>query len=84
MQELIGALPAISGLIEKAGVVGVLIIIAAMLVWEVIRLRGDLAKCYRERDKARLAVVKCRAALEANNIKVDLSDIADLIGAEPA
>lgn len=83
MQELITALPAISGLIEKAGIVGVLIIIAAALAWEVYRLRGELGKCCRERDRARLAVVKCRAALEAHDIKVDLTDITDLLGMEP-
>lgn len=84
MQELLTALPTVSALIEKAGLVGVLIIIAGVLAWEIYRLRGELGKCYRERDRARLAVVKCRAALDAHNIKVDLSDIADLVGAEAA
>lgn len=84
MQDFITALPAVSALIEKAGIIGVLVILGGLLAWEVLRLRRELAKCYRERDKARYAVVKCRAALDAAGIKVDLTDIADLLGAETA
>lgn len=84
MQDLITAIPALSGLIEKGGIIGVLLVFSGVMVWEILRLRGELSKTYQQRDKARYAVVKCRAALDAAGIKVDLTDIADLIGGDAA
>ncbi len=91
MQELAAALPTLSGLIEKAGVIGLLVIACAILVRELLRLRqeytteltrlrGELANVYRQRDRARLALVKCQAALDNAGIRVDLSAVADIIG----
>lgn len=82
MPDIVAPLIAASGLIEKGGIVGVLLIFISALVWEVLRLRKTLTATYRERDKARMALIKCRAALDFANIKVDLSDVADLIGNE--
>ena len=83
MAELFSAIPQLAGLIEKGGIIGLLVIIAAVLIWEVRRLRGELTKCFRERDRWRLAFVKCKAACDTAGVKIDLSDLADLVG-EPA
>lgn len=82
MPDIVTPLVGYAGLIEKGGIIGVMLIFIAVLVYEVIRLRKILTSTYRERDKARLALIKCRAALDFANIKVDLSDVADLIGDE--
>lgn len=87
MQELVTALPALSGLIEKGGIIGVLLIACGVLVWEIRRgrrreheFRNEMAKVYGQRDKWRIAFVKCKAALDAAGVKVDLSDLQELIG----
>lgn len=84
MQELITALPALSGLIEKAGIVGVLIIFGGMLSWEVLRLRRELAKTYQQRDKWRLAFVTVKAAADNAGARYDLSHLTDMVDAEIA
>lgn len=80
MAELFSAIPQLAGLIEKGGIIGLLVIIAAVLIWEVRRLRAELSKCYRERDRWRLAFVRCKGICDAAGTKIDLSDLADLMG----
>ncbi len=93
MQELLTTIASASGLIEKGGIIGLLLMFGGLLGYGCVRLRSDLIAChkqreaeltsaFKQRDKARFALVKCRAALEANGIKVDLSDISDLLGDE--
>lgn len=78
--ELLGALPQLVSLVEKGGVVGVLILVAAVLIWDRLRLMKELRKTYNQRDKWRLAYVKCKSACDNAGVKVDLSDLADLVG----
>jgi hypothetical protein len=86
MELLLTALPQLAGLIEKGGVVGVLLIVAGVLVWEIKRgrkqlhdMRDDLHVVYGQRDLALLTVVKLKTICEAHKIKVDLSDLKDLL-----
>lgn len=88
MAETLNLLPQLADLIQKGGVVGVMLIACAALVWEVRRGRrqlhqknNELAVVYGQRDALGLAVVKCKTLLEANDIKVDLSDLKDLLPA---
>ncbi len=76
MPEISAAL----GLIEKGGILAVFLIAGFFGYREIQRLRAELAALYKQRDKWRIGFVKCKSALDHANIKVDLSDIADLIG----
>lgn len=80
--DAISALPALAGLIEKLGVIGLLLIAVVWLVYERMRLMKELQKVYRERDRWRLATVKYKAACDAQTppLRVDLTDLQDLIG----
>lgn len=89
MDVLLGQLPQLVALIEKAGVVGLLVIFCAVLIWEIRKgrqrlhdLREEMTKIYGQRDKWRLAYVKCKAACDGANppIRVDLSDLGELVG----
>lgn len=80
--ELLSAIPALAGLVEKAGVVGLLLIVIGMLIYERLRLLKELTKTYSQRDKWRLAYVKCKDALDHHQIKIDLTDLANLIEGE--
>lgn len=88
--DIFAALPQLVALIEKGGVTGLLLLGCGVLVWEIRRGRrvlhaknDELAKAYGQRDKARLGLVKCKAACDAAGVKVDLSDIAVLLGENP-
>jgi len=80
MQELFTVITGASGLIEKGGVIGVLLIFCGILVGEVVRLRKTLVETYRQRDKARFALVKARAALSSAGIQVDFADVSEFLG----
>jgi len=75
MADFIASLPQLAGVIEKGGVIGLLIIITAVLGHEVWRLRKDLSKQYALRDKYRLGFTLCKAELDRQNIKIDLSEM---------
>lgn len=86
MDALLGTLPQLAGLIEKGGVVGVMLIVCVVLVYEIRRgrttahaLRGQLQEVYTQRDKALLALMKVKTICEAKNIKVDFSDVEALL-----
>lgn len=78
MGELLGALPQLTGIIEKGGVVGLLLLVTMVLTYEVIRLRRELRAAYGLRDKFRLGFAICKAECERNNLHPDLSMVADL------
>ena len=78
--EVISLIPHIQGLIEKLGIVGVLLVILGYGVWDRLRLLKELRATYRARDKWRLAYTKAHSKLAANDLHVDLSDMADLLG----
>lgn len=79
MEAILSALPQLADLIQKGGVTGLMLIIAAVLVYEVRRLRMELGKVYANRDRLALAVVKLKTTCDAHEIKVDLSDLKDLM-----
>ena len=78
MGELVNALPQLAGLIEKGGVVGLLVVIAGVLGNEVWRLRKELTKQYGLRDKYRLGFAICKAECERAGLKPDLSSLNDV------
>ena len=80
MPEIISTLPAIAGLVEKLGVVGLLIAAVVVLAYERMRLLRELKGAYSQRDRWRLACVKYKAACDSATppIRVDTSDLADL------
>ena len=80
--ELLAAVPQLAAVVEKLGIVGVLLLLVGFLGWDRLQRMKELAKTYRQRDRWRLAYTKCKAALDAANIKVDLSDLSDLVGEE--
>lgn len=88
MAETFNLLPQLADLIQKGGVVGVMLIFCAVLVWEIRRGRrqlhdknNELAVVYGQRGQLALAVVKLKTVCEEHNIKVDLSDLKDLLPA---
>jgi hypothetical protein len=85
MGEIIGQIPALAGLVEKGGVIGLLVIVCAVLGYEVRRLRAELAKTYGQRDKYRVGFVICKAECDRAGLKPDLSSLADIVNdAHPA
>lgn len=86
MDSIFGSLPQLAGLIEKGGVIGLLLIVCGVLVYEIKRGRriahekqNELAKVYGQRDKALMALIKVKTVCESHNIKVDLSDVDALM-----
>lgn len=75
--EIVDQLPRFVELINKAGVIGLLLIVLAVLVWEVKRLRRELSKVYLSREKWKNGFLVCKAALDFNKIPVDLSQMKD-------
>lgn len=74
--ELISALPQLGGLVEKLGVIGLLLAVVAWLINDRLRLLKELRNAYRDRDKARLKGERYRAALTASDIGIpDTADI---------
>jgi hypothetical protein len=78
MESIFSSLPALAGLIEKGGIVGVLLIACGAMIWEIRRLRKDLTRVYAIRDKWRTGYTICKAALDFNKITVDLSMMQDV------
>lgn len=77
--ELLAALPQLAALIEKLGVVGLLLVAVGWLVYERMRLLKDLVVSNRNLNRWRLASTKYRDACDHHGIKVDMTDLADLI-----
>ncbi len=84
MQELITGITGLAGLIEKGGIIGVLLIGIAVLVYERQQRVKELMKTYRQRDKARLISVRYKSALDSRDIKVETSDIEAMFGVDGA
>jgi hypothetical protein len=77
--EILDQLPKLVELINKAGIIGLLVIVCGVLVWEVRRLRRELGETYVKRDKWRAGFLICKSALDFNKITVDLSHMEDLV-----
>lgn len=83
--DFVSVLPALAGIIEKGGIIGVLLIACAVLALEVKRTRKAAARTYLERDVARLKAERYKARLEGENIVVDVSDLDRmLVEVQPA
>lgn len=82
MQELAGLVPTLVEVVSKLGVVGLLLVAMYFLVKELLRVRKELAGVYKKRDGWRLAYTICRGACDQANIKVDLSQLNDLLEEE--
>lgn len=77
--DILSAIPQLASLVEKGGVVGLLLLIGGVLVWEVRRLRRELSTVYQQRSRLALFVVKLKTICEMNKIQVDLSDVQNLL-----
>ena len=75
--EIFAALPQLAALIEKAGIIGVLLLAVGWLIWERLRLVKQNVKVYRQRDRARLIQERYRSAIVAAGAAVP--DIADIL-----
>ena len=85
MGDILTALPQLSALIEKGGVIGLLLIVAGVLGSEVWRLRKDkdvlraeLEKAHGQRDRFRIGFAVCKAECDRAGIKLDLSLLTDM------
>lgn len=79
--DLGSLVPSVITLVEKLGIVGILLIAMYFLVRELMRMRAELSKVYRQRDGARLAFVKLRTVLEQNvpPIRIEMGDLDALL-----
>lgn len=75
MDAILGALPQLVDIVQKGGVVGLLIIFCGVMAYEVRRLRKLLPKIYRQRDKARMQTERYKSACLSHSIAVDVNDI---------
>lgn len=80
--EIFDKLPQFVDIVNKAGVIGLLLIVCGVLVWEVRRLRVELARTYVNRDKWRAGFLICKSALDFNKINIDLSHMEELVREE--
>lgn len=90
MEQIISLLPQAAELITKGGVVGVLLLVIGVLIYEIKRGRkqlhaknNELASIYNQRDRALLMLMKVKTYAEAKGITVDLSDVRDMLPALP-
>lgn len=75
--EWLEALPKIIAILEKAGMLGLMVIAVGVEAWVIVKYRRDLIATYHERDLCRLVRERYRAALTAAGIKVDIADIVE-------
>ena len=74
--ELLTALPQLGALVEKLGVIGLLLAVAGWLIYDRLRMMKELRATYRDRDKARLISERFRAALSSADLTIpDTADI---------
>lgn len=78
MEQIVGSLPQLADLIQKAGVIGLLLIVCGVLVYEVRRLRKQSEKTFAERDAYRLYYALYKSACDTHDIKVDTSALQAL------
>lgn len=78
METLIEQLPKYADLLQKAGVIGILLVICGVLLREVIRLRTLLVRTFAERDAYRIAYVIYKSACDREKISVDTSALQAL------
>lgn len=84
MQDLV-ALAQAAGQVEKLGIVGLLVVVIGFQLWVITWLKKqydakvkELTRVYGLRDKWRIGYTMCKQALDANNIKIDLSAMQEV------
>lgn len=75
MQELASTIASLAGVIEKGGMIGLLVGIIAWGVRDRMRMRKEMLATYRQRDYCRQVRARYKYALDSKEIKVDISDI---------
>lgn len=80
MEQIVAALPQLAELVNKGGVVGLLLLVCGVLVYEVNRLRKQSALTFAERDAYRLHYALYKAACDRENIRVDTSALQAIPG----
>lgn len=75
----ISALTGLAALVEKGGVIAVLILIIGVLVYEIRRLRTESRAAFASRDKYRIGFAICKSECDRAGIKPDLSMLSDLL-----
>lgn len=81
--ELIGSLPQLAALVDKLGVIGVLLIAVGWLIYERLRLVKAGTKTVRRLERERLIAERYRGALvAAGNALPDIADILKMYEAD--
>lgn len=75
MQEILTSVPAFAKVIEQAGIIGLLVIVLAFLLWERTKRTRELNRVYVQRDWCRQVSARYKFALDREGIKVDISDL---------
>lgn len=87
MEALLSSVPQLIDIVQKGGIVGVLL---AIVVWQYLdraRLQKEARKTYKQRDHARLCFTIVKAAADTARVPYDLRPADDLLkedGAAPA
>lgn len=75
--EILAVLPQLGEIVNKLGVVGVLIVAIVWLLWDRMRLMKQAVRTFAERDMHRLVGERYRAALVAAGVQIP--DTVDLV-----
>lgn len=79
MGEIVSTVSQLTALLDKAGTIGVLVFVVVAGGWYIKTLRKELARQYQLRNKYQLGFALCKQKLDDSNIKVDLSQVSDLL-----
>lgn len=79
MDAILSLVPQLAAIIEKGGIVGLLLLITAVAVAEVFRLRKDNKAAYVTLDRYRLGFAILKNECDRANLKPDLSIMADVL-----
>lgn len=74
---------ALSGHIEKLGIIGVLVVVCCVLAYALKHYRDETISLHGKLERAKLAFIVVKQAADAAGVKYDLSslrDLSDLIG----
>lgn len=74
----LAAIPQFVEVIQKAGTLGILVIICVVMALEIVRLRKQATKTFAERDAYRVRYVLYKAECDRAKITVDTSALAPL------
>ena len=84
LNEVLTLVPKVADIVEKAGIIGILLVVCGVLGWALWKRTAELSAVYRQRDKWRLAFVQAKSILVAEKLdsRLNLSDMEDLLGKE--